>query len=191
MHRTMKRLLLYYSHSGNNRWLVQTLAKQVDADIEEIRETWPRPSLRIIWDMARDRRPAIHPLKVSPDRYDRVLLVAPVWDRGIAHPMKTALEGMAGRMPRYGFVTLCGFLREGQQEVLTSQLDELTGRAPEFVMQLCVADAMPEAERESQMAVTRRRVGDSDRPIYDPALREIASLLMQADPAAEQGLLQH
>lgn len=191
MHRTMKRLLLYYSHSGNNRWLVQTLAKQIDVDIEEIRETWPRPSLRIIWDMARDRRPAIQPLNVSPDRYDQVLLVAPLWDRGIAHPMKTVLEGMAGRMPRYGFVTLCGFQRKGQQEVLTSQRNELTGRAPEFVMQLCVADAMPEAERQSQMAVTRRRIGDPDRPIYDPALREIASLIMQTVSLAEQGLPQH
>lgn len=161
----MSALVLYYSHSGNNRLFAGRIAERTGARLAEVRARGWRTFLSIVRDMSKDRRPPIAPLDADPGDFERVLLVAPVWDMQVAKPMVTALEAVGDRIGRYAFASLCGYVREGQTAALSDELTARLGHPPEAVLEAFVGELVPESQRGNPLRVSRRRVtaGELDR----------------------------
>ena len=130
----MKTAIVFFSFSGNNRVLAERLSDELQADLFEITEPRKRGPFRIMMDMAFRRNPRINPLTINWEPYDQLLLLSPVWNLAIAHPMKSFIKKNHHLFPSYSFATLCGG-RDGQQQHLYTQLYKWTQRSPKLILQ--------------------------------------------------------
>lgn len=93
-----KTLVIYYSWSGNTRAMAEAIAKELKADIYEIRPITPYPeAYNATVDLAREQlrqnaRPAIQ--KDVPDlsQYSTILLGTPNWWSHVAMPVFTFMD---------------------------------------------------------------------------------------------------
>jgi hypothetical protein len=173
-------LILSWSRTGNNHLLAQVLAEKLGATHEVIRPSGWRTLVSMILDMARDRRPRLHPIRADVAAFDHVLFIAPLWDMNIAHPMKTALAQFGPKLAAYSFITLCGYHRPGQHDHVVTELLQLTGRAPSHVLELQVADLFPPEDQNRIRKVTARRVRADDLAVWGRQLAEITGWFGQA-----------
>jgi flavodoxin len=131
----MKALVVYYSLSGTTRTLATALAKELGADIEEIRCGRYSPSfwgfLRAGYDSWRGELPAIEPLSHAPSRYELVAIGGPIWAWHPATPVRTYLRQEGSRLPAAAF-----FLTHGGSaaERCLREMEALSGAAPKATL---------------------------------------------------------
>lgn len=176
----MKLLILYYSRTGNNRILAKYLADKIGADIEEIRPIRTFKLLGFLLDFFRNRRPTIVTITKSPKNYDHTLFIAPLYDMGLAHPMKTVLIQLKGQLGPYSFVTFCGYERDGQTKHIHGELLDLTGIAPAYVQELWVEDLLPEDQRENVMKVSGYKVKETELEEFADSISQVIGWFKQA-----------
>jgi hypothetical protein len=168
-------LLLYYSFSGNNELLAKHLAARLACGAEAVVETKTRRPITILWDMILRRRPEIHRLRASAAAFDHVLFIAPLWNKGIAYPMVSAIRQARDDLRAYSFLTLCGSERPGQREHVVRELQKLTGKAPSHVWDLHVDDLASSDERGR--AGTSELITADDLPAFRGVLDEVVAAL--------------
>lgn len=87
--------IVFYSRSGTARAVAERLAAMTHWPVHEIRDSQPRVGLRgdlrCIADILLKRTPAYRYDGPALDAYDHVVLVAPVWLRALAAPMRAFL----------------------------------------------------------------------------------------------------
>lgn len=94
----MKKLVVFYSLSGNTRLVAETIAKAAGADVIELmpEKEMPRGGLRRIFQGGRSavmgERPALKPFAFDPDEYGMFFLGTPVWAWTVAPPLNTFLS---------------------------------------------------------------------------------------------------
>ena len=181
----MKTLIIYYSFSGNNELLARHLASRLRCRAEAVVERKGRRPVTILLDMIFRRRPAILPLRASPADFDHVLLLAPLWNKGIAHPMASAIRQIADTLPDFSFVSLCGGERPGQREHVVRELEKLAGRAPRHVWELHVEELVDADERTRAGAVTGHRVRPDELAAFSEAIEQIVGALAPAAVGAD------
>jgi flavodoxin len=80
---TLKSLVVYYSRTGNARFVAQTIAAEIGADLEEIVDLKKRSGILGYLsggsDARRGRETQISPTKKSPADYDLIIVGSPVW----------------------------------------------------------------------------------------------------------------
>lgn len=143
----MKILIVCFSFSGNNRLLAEHLTGRLSADLCFIVEKKRRTILTIFLDMIFRREPIIEPLEKSPAGYDHVVLVSPVWESKVAHPMITFIKNEIAALSDYSFATFCGYARPGQAEMIAKELSALAGHPPKAVLELRTRDLVPGEEK--------------------------------------------
>jgi len=127
----MKTLIVYYSWSGWTRTVATALAKELAADIEEIRCTryvpgfWGR--LKAIGDGWRGYLPPIPPLSHEPSRYDLVAIGGPIWVFHPATPVQSFLRQHSSTLRKVAF-----FLTHGGSagEKSLREMEALAGKVP-------------------------------------------------------------
>jgi flavodoxin len=91
----MKALVVYYSRSGNTREVAQSIAQEMQCDIEEIHDTQNRSGLigwlKSAYQANRGKLTTIEPLEKDPSDYDLVVVGTPIWAGFPAVPVKTYL----------------------------------------------------------------------------------------------------
>ena len=82
----MKALVVYYSLTGNTRFIAQAIAKELGADVLELRlkdEPKNIPGLmKFFWagkQVFSKERPELLPLDKNPQEYDILVLGTPIW----------------------------------------------------------------------------------------------------------------
>ena len=101
----MKTLVLYYSNTGNTRFVAEAVANTLGADIEEI-----KPSANIsttgvgyvvmgLRQLLSQPEPKIESLKSHLSEYDMVVIGTPVWSYTFSSPIRTFLKNydLAGK----------------------------------------------------------------------------------------------
>ncbi len=130
----MKTLIVYFSFTGNNKLLANTMAKDLEAEVLQITEPKKRGMFGIMLDMLFNRFPKIDNLEISWQKYDHVLLMAPIWNYLIAHPMKSFIRKNSEYLKNYSFITLCSG-RETQKEKIAKQLKKLVKYEPKTIIE--------------------------------------------------------
>ncbi len=154
----MKLLIVFYSFTGNNRLLAEHLARELNCVAVEVVETRKRTPLTIMLDLLLRRWPQIEPIAVSPQDYDHVLFVAPLWNRFIGHPMKSAIRQLGDRLGDYSFVHFSGGDRPKQEEHVRRELVSIVGRPPVHMWAMFVETLVPEEKRKEVSEVTGHEV---------------------------------
>jgi flavodoxin len=89
-----KILVVYYSRTGNTKKIAKEIAKNLDADLDEIRDLKNRKGL-MAW-IASGREARLEKIteikyKKNPSKYDLVIVGTPVWAWNITPPVRTYL----------------------------------------------------------------------------------------------------
>ncbi|PKV50619.1 hypothetical protein ATE84_2682 [Aquimarina sp. MAR_2010_214] len=131
----MKTLIVYFSFSGNNELLAKDLTKDLEADILQITEPKKRGMFRIMLDMLFNRFPKINELDILWNDYQHIVLMAPIWNYIIAHPMKTFIKKNKEHLKNYSFITLCSG-RDTQKKKIAAQLKKIASYEPKVIIEL-------------------------------------------------------
>ncbi len=79
----MKSLIVFYTRTGNARFVAETIAAQIGADIEEVIDLKKRSGvlgyLRGGGDARRGKETDIGTTKRSPSDYDLIIIGTPIW----------------------------------------------------------------------------------------------------------------
>lgn len=135
----MKILVAYYSRTGNTEKVAQALAAELGAEaaVERIVEARSRDGF---WgfmgagmDATFQRSTPIDPPRSDLAAYDLVVVGTPIWAFTLTPPVRTFLEGAAGRLKAAAF-----FCTEGNSghERAFRVMEKISGRKPVATMVL-------------------------------------------------------
>ncbi len=122
----MKKLVVYYSRTGNNRSLAEAIATGLSADIDEIIDKKNRQG-RLNWLLAgRDSRAGklteIEYQK-NPQDYDTIIIGAPIWAWNPIPPLRTYIKEVDLKGKRVAFF-ICS--QSDAYKEMFHQLEEMT-----------------------------------------------------------------
>lgn len=113
----MKKLVVYYSFGGNTRAVARRIAKQIGAELAEIRTVKSYPDdYDVLISLGKKEVesgyvPQLYPLPVNVREYDTIILGTPVWWYTFAPAVKSFMKSVdwKGKMV-YPFATNGGWL---------------------------------------------------------------------------------
>lgn len=99
----MKKLIAYFSWSGNTRKLVKEINKRFNYDVAEIERKVPYSSdynqcayVEAKEEVSENLHPEIKELSINPNDYDEILLFFPIWWYTFPMPIGTFIESLKG-----------------------------------------------------------------------------------------------
>jgi len=124
-----KVLVVYYSKTGHTRKIAQDIARQIDADLEEISDQKKRMGLLGFVLGGRDamtkKETRISEMKKNPAEYDLIIFGSPIWAGNITPAIRTYINqygdsigstafffSSGGKTPDQVLEKLLGFLKE-------------------------------------------------------------------------------
>ncbi len=133
----MNTLVVFYSRTGTTRTVAQRIARELDADLEELSEPKDRHGLRGYlrsgFDARLDRWVTLEALDRDPTSYDLVVVGTPVWVSSLSAPVRTFLGNHAGRLRNVAFFVTQG--GRGDRRVL-GQMASVVGAKPRATLTL-------------------------------------------------------
>ncbi|KXB06363.1 hypothetical protein AKJ51_03835 [candidate division MSBL1 archaeon SCGC-AAA382A20] len=92
----MRSLVVYYSRTGNTRFVAENIADFLDADVEGVIDKSDRSGpigwIKSGFHATLEVDTEIEKLEYSPSNYDLVILGSPVWNKRITPAMRTYLK---------------------------------------------------------------------------------------------------
>ncbi|QEZ67642.1 hypothetical protein D4A35_01370 [Paraclostridium bifermentans] len=94
----MKNLVVYYSLEGNTKLIAEFIAKEIDADIIELKPKKEFPSSgfrKYVWggkSVIFKQKPKLMNKEINISKYDNIFLGTPVWAGTYAAPFNTFLD---------------------------------------------------------------------------------------------------
>ncbi|MBD3309774.1 hypothetical protein GF351_00995 [Candidatus Woesearchaeota archaeon] len=139
----MKAMVVYYSRTGNTRKIGQEIAKELDADVEEIVEKRSREGflgyLRSGKEALTRKLVEIMPLDTDLSAYDLVVIGTPVWGFAVSSPVRTYMTDNRNRLRQSKLAFFCTMGGSGDKKTF-SQMQEIAGREPVAVLSVKAAE---------------------------------------------------
>lgn len=127
----MKTLVVYFSLSGHTRQVASEIATRCSADLEAIDDPQDRSGvwgyLRSGWQAMWRAAPPIKPAVRDPAGYDLVIIGTPIWNFGLAPPVRTYALQYAGHFKQVAF--FCTEGGSGDQRAF-DELTRICGKTP-------------------------------------------------------------
>jgi hypothetical protein len=158
---TMNTLVVYYSHSANNAALAMEVRRRLDCDIFRVEEVGKRTRFTIFLDKLFNRMPPIKDCPMALERYERFIIVAPVWASDVATPMKAFLVKYRSYINHFSFITVCGGIAD-QQEKIRGELAALVRQEPEKVSEIWITRLIPEEKKLDVRFMMNYKLGPVD-----------------------------
>jgi hypothetical protein len=184
----MSFLVVYFSYTGNNRLLAEEISERLKCDACPIVEKKPRTDITNLLDIVFKREPKPEPLALSPGNYDHIIFIGPLWNAKLANPMSALIKRERWSISDYSFISLCGYRRSGQLESVRDQLQQLTGKYPEAMAELAIADLFPEQRGRNLRIVSNHLASANDLNRYES---EIDDFLERINPTLPWRQLPH
>ena len=102
-----KTLVIYFSRTGNNKYLAQRFARRLAGDLEEIRPKMNQFFLMVIGSNLKMSL-GVKDLKHNPAEYDRMIICGPIWTGRLISPLVGAIKKYKTTVPELYFATCCG-----------------------------------------------------------------------------------
>ena len=96
-------IVIYYSRTGNNKYIAEKIAGNLHCDIEALR---PRLNIfpLLLFNISAGNRSIKHNLQ----QYDRVILCGPVWMGKLISPLQNFITRHGNNIAQLYFITCCG-----------------------------------------------------------------------------------
>ena len=150
----MSSAVISYTLGGNNEALAKSVAQKIGAEHIKITEPKKRTMGKTAMDMMMNRTPKTSEVGKDLDGYDMVYVFGPVWMGNVASPLRSFLAEIGKAACKYSFVSICGGA-DGDNPGIAEDLKKRTGREPEAVIEMHIADLLPsepKPERKDTMA---------------------------------------
>ncbi len=169
----MSTLVISYSLTGNNEKLAAGIAEKLSARHIKIEEQKERKTSTTVFDMLLNRTPEIRMDIDDNEKYDQVLFVAPVWIGSVASPMRGCIRKMKQNIERYAFISISGGA-DGPNPKLENELMKRTGKKPEAVIDLHIADLLPPEPKPQRKDTSVYKINENDiEMLKDKVIRRL------------------
>lgn len=175
----MNYLIIYYSHSGNNEKLALELKERIGCDIYKISEVKKRKTISILFDFFLIRNSRLASSNISMKKYDKIILVSPIWGGRIASPMRTFIEQEKGNLENYFYITFCNG-EIGQKEKIASELYSIVQRKPYEVTELWINSLLPVEKKNKVKHTFNYRISKPDIERFDKDIESLIRLVNEA-----------
>jgi flavodoxin len=92
----MRSLVVFYSRTGNSKFVAEKVASELNADTEEIVDLKKRRGwlgfIRAEYDATRGKETNIEKKQKSPKDYDLIVVGTPVWNSRLTPAIRTYLK---------------------------------------------------------------------------------------------------
>ena len=159
----MKTLVVYYSKSGNNKYLAE-MHRGTGRDIEEITPRMSAFFFQVLSSLT-GAGLGINPLKADLKEYDRVLLCGPVWMGNLIYPLRSFIKEYNRSINNLIFATCCGVddsekdSRFGYTRVF-SKVRSMAGEKSILCEAFPIKLVVPEEQRHDNDALMKARLSD-------------------------------
>ncbi len=158
----MSTIVYYYSRTGNNKYLAEKIAKELNCTIEKIR---PRADIFIFYLLKISF--GLKKFKNAPENFDRVILVGPIWMGRFVTPLKSFVSKYSASIKALSFVTCCGTSDEVKFEkfghgLVFKQIESILGDKCISCDAFPIGLTLPENEEVKGDAVMKIRLNDSN-----------------------------
>lgn len=157
----MKKLIVCYSKTGNNRKLAEFLGQELSADVELIETKKELSMFNLILDMIFSRKPKILDTKFNPEKYDHVIFIGPVWMGKLSSPLFSYMKKFQEKIKNYSFITISGGAI-GNNDTLESNIHTTMNRTAKHITQLFINNLLPEEKKNQMKETSAFRIEDSD-----------------------------
>lgn len=141
----MKTLVVYYSRTGNTRRVARRIARELDADLEEIEDRTSRGGVTGFMRSGKDSLLHHTTDLAEPDHrpgdYDLVVVGTPVWAGRLSPPVRTWLECFRDELSEAAFFLTTYMF--GKTKTFTA-MEEVSGRSPRSNMALTASELKSE-----------------------------------------------
>lgn len=96
-------IVVYFSNNGSNRFLAEKIASEINGHKEELK---PRIRFHLLLMMGLGL--GLKKLHSDLRKYDRVILVGPIWMGQFIYPLRTFVKKYKDQVNELIFVTCCG-----------------------------------------------------------------------------------
>lgn len=157
-----KTIIIYYSKTGNNKFLATKIAKELNSDIEEIK---PKLNAHLLLMMGLNF--GNKKLKHDLLEYERVILCGPVWMGQLIKPLKSFAIKNEQQIKDLVFVSCCGTSFEqkdkkyGHGKVFT-EMQRLLNLKCSMCQAIPSSLLLTEEEKEDQQSVMAARLNESN-----------------------------
>lgn len=107
MGETKKILVVYYSKTGNNKYLAERLANNLGCDIEAIMPKTSSYSILLLTTLLK-LGVRVNMPKYAPSDYDVIIICGPIWMGQLVSPIKSFIKKYRESIHTIYFVTSCG-----------------------------------------------------------------------------------
>jgi hypothetical protein len=162
----MNALVVYYSNTGNNRYLAERISRALTCDCEAVR---PRPPLfpfLVLFTLLR-ASPGVGRLRNRVNGRDCMIVCGPIWMGQPASPVRDIIARYHSSVPRLYFATCCGSTDAGKNNTfgyasVFSRIESMAKGTPVCCEAFPVGLVLPENERNNGDAVMKVRLSDSN-----------------------------
>jgi len=159
----MKTLIISYSLTGNNDALAASIASKLGAGHIKVTDAKKRTMGTTAFDMLFNRTPQIAMPEVKLSDYGKVVFFAPIWMGKIASPLRGCFKKLSSGFGSYAFVSLSG--GAGGADItakLTKELHKLLGKKAAQVIDMHIADLLPQDPKPTREITSSWRMNDKD-----------------------------
>ncbi len=157
----MNATIISYSHTGNNEALATSLAAALEAEHVRVTEEKSRTMGTIVMDILFNRTPSVDFSAESVAQHDLVLFVGPVWMGHVATPLRACFKQLRDKIDRYAFVSISGGA-DGPNPKLADELKKRLGKEPVAVIDMHIADLLPQEPKPTRDDTSAYRINESD-----------------------------
>lgn len=167
--------ILYYSQTGRNEKLAKLVGKKLGIEPVKIAEAKERKMMTVAWDLTFARKPKVMPDPDVMDKYDVIILFAPVWMGAAATPVRAYLHHIKKTKKDYMYISLSGGADESNPNLRYSIVHR-TNHDPKLLLDMHVAKAID--GKPTREETQRYQVTDSEFAMFaDRATKKIHSSL--------------
>lgn len=158
----MKPVVISYSFTSNNEALAAGIARELAAEHIHLKESKPRTSGSIVFDMLFKRIPVVQPPAKPWEQGDFLIFVGPVWMGQLASPLRSYFKQLKDYTGiKYAFVSISGGA-DGSNPKLEAELVKRTGAKPAVLLDLHIADLLPTDPKPTRQETSAYKVTPAD-----------------------------
>jgi len=100
-----KDLIVYFSKTGNNKFVAEKLAKTLQGDIRGIKVVLKPFFLLLLFSFLK-MSPSVK--SISVEEYERIILLSPIWMGNVVSPIRGFLKKNSKEIKSLVYITVCG-----------------------------------------------------------------------------------
>jgi menaquinone-dependent protoporphyrinogen IX oxidase len=158
-----KTIVVYYSRTGNNKFLAEKISKTLNCEIVAIQ---PRMNLFLLQMLSKNGG-GIKPLSVNLEEYQNVILCGPIWMGKFVAPLRGFVQKYGNQISRLNFATCCASGDEMKNEkfghgIVFQKIKELLGDKCQHCEAFPVGLVAEGAEKKTSDTLMKIRLSDAN-----------------------------